>query len=228
MADSLSMAFLVLLERLSPVKRAVFLQREVFQFGYDEIADIIGKSEANCRQIFARSRRHIGAGRPRFCASPEERDSLARDFFAAAETGDVEGLVRLLVTDVVFYGDGGGKAAAVREPIHGRGRVGHLLLGLLAWAKQRELRMRPAAINGQPGAMLVDSDERLVSVVCLEVHQRAIRAIRSVVNPDKLRHLGAVSDLARLPRGEASPARCSSLRRCWLPPRLSPVARGRP
>ncbi len=204
-ADSLSMAFLVLLERLSPVERAVFLLREVFQFGYDEVADIVGKSEVNCRQIFARARRHIDAGRPRFEASQAERDSLAREFLAAAERGDVQGLVRLLGNDVVFYGDGGGKATAVREPIQGRDRVGRLLLGLLAWAKQRELRVRPAAVNGQPGAMTLDSEDRVVNVVCLDIHDGAIQAIRSVANPDKLRHVGPVSDLGRLAATNASP-----------------------
>ena len=200
MAETLSMAFLVLLESLSPIERAVFLLREVFGFGYDEIAGIVDKSEDNCRQILARARRHIDARRPRFEASPDKRDSLARKFFAAADRGDVDGLVQLLATDVAFYGDGGGKATAVREPVHGRDRVGRLLAGLLAWAEQREVRIRPVQVNGQPGAMLLDSEERLVGVVSLEVSNGSIQAIRSVVNPDKLRHLGPVSDLGRLGR----------------------------
>ena len=202
MAESLSMAFLVLLESLSPVERAVFLLREVFQFGYDEIAGIVDKSEANCRQIFARARRHIDDRRPRFEASQEKRDSLARQFFTAAKRGDVDALVQLLAADVSFYGDGGGKATAVGEPIYGRDRVGRLLVGLLAWAKQREVRVRPIAVNRQPGAMLVDSEGSLVSVVCLDVHNGAIQAIRSVVNPDKLRHLGPVSEVSRVARQE--------------------------
>ena len=200
MAETLSMAFLILLESLSPLERAVFLLREVFGFGYDEIAGIVDKSEDNCRQILARARRHIDARRPRFEASPDKRDSLARKFFAAAGRGDVDGLVQLLATDVAFYGDGGGKATAVRQPVDGRDRVGRLIARLLAWAEQREVRIRPVQVNRQPGAMLLDSEERLVGVVSLEVSNGSIQAIRSVVNPDKLRHLGPVSNLGRLGR----------------------------
>ena len=128
-ADSLSMAFLVLLESLSPVERAVFLLREVFEYGYDEIARVIGKTEDNCRQIAVRARRQVDAKRPRFEASRKRREELARRFFDAVGEGDTEGLIGLLAADVVAYGDGGGKAPAFPRPIYGRDRVARLLLG---------------------------------------------------------------------------------------------------
>src|SRR5437870_11848500 len=122
-ADSLSLAFLVLLESLTPVERAVFLLREVFDYGYGEIAAILGKSEDNCRQLAVRARRHVEARKPRFEASRRRREELARRFFAAAEQGDTEGLVGLLAADAVAYGDGGGRALAFPHPVHGRERV---------------------------------------------------------------------------------------------------------
>src|SRR5207302_4404946 len=128
-ADSLSMAFLVLLETLSPVERAVFLLREVFDYDYHEIATIVGKSEANCRQLALRSRRQLEAKKPRFEASRKRREELSRRFFEAAANGDTEGLISLLAADVVLYGDGGGKAVALPRPVFGRERVTRLLLG---------------------------------------------------------------------------------------------------
>src|SRR5437870_6164151 len=122
-ADSLSLAFLVLLETLTPLQRAVFLLREVFDYGYGEIAAILGKSEDNCRQLAVRARRHVEARKPRFEASRRRREELARRFFAAAEQGDTEGLVGLLAADAVAYGDGGGRALAFPHPVHGRERV---------------------------------------------------------------------------------------------------------
>src|SRR6266540_2198000 len=180
MAESLSMAFLVLLESLSPVERAVFLLREVFEYGYDEIAQIVDKSEANCRQIFARARRHIEASRPRFEPSSGERDELARRFFAACEQGDMDGLLKLLTADVSFVGDGGGKAQAFPEPLGGR--------------------VRPIQVNGQPGGIGLDAKGQVINVIALDIAEGRVRGIRSVVNPDKLGHLGPVSDVARLTR----------------------------
>jgi RNA polymerase sigma-70 factor (ECF subfamily) len=200
MADSLSMAFLIVLESLSPVERAVFLLREVFEYGYDEIAQIVRKSEANCRQIFARARRRIEAGAPRFEPSKGERDELARRFFAACEQGDMDGLVDLLTADAVFVGDGGGKAQAFKEPIYGRDRIGRLLLGLFARAAHLGARVRPVEVNGQPGAVGLDAEGRVINVIALDIADGRIQAVRSVVNPDKLGHLGPVSDVARLPR----------------------------
>jgi RNA polymerase sigma-70 factor, ECF subfamily len=197
-ADSLSMAFLVLLERLSPVERAVFLLHEVFGYPYAEIAGLVGKSEENCRQVAARARRHVEAGRPRFEPSRRQREELASRFFAAVEQGDTEGLVGLLAADAVMYADGGGKAPARAAPLHGALPVARLLLGLARQARVLGLRTRAAEVNGQPGAMAYDPDGRLVTVLCLEIADGRVNTVRAVVNPDKLRHLGPVGDLRQL------------------------------
>ena len=204
MADSLSMAFLILLESLSPAERAVFLLREVFEYGYDEIAQIVDKSEANCRQIFTRARRRVDTSPPRFEPSKRERDELARRFFAACQEGDMDGLVDLLTADAAFIGDGGGKAQAFREPIRGAERVGRLLLGLFARGAHLGARIRPVEVNGQPGATGLDAEGRVVNVFVLDIANGQVQAVRSVVNPDKLSHLGPVSDVARLPRDAQS------------------------
>jgi RNA polymerase sigma-70 factor, ECF subfamily len=206
-ADSLSMAFLVLLERLSPVERAVFLLHEVFGFGYAEIAGLVGKSEDNCRQLAARARRHLQARRPRFEASRRQREQLARRFFAAVEQGDTEGLVGLLAADAVMYADGGGKAPALAAPLHGGQRVARFLLGLARQARVIGVHLRPAQVNGQPGAMAYDRDGRLVTVLCLEIADGRVQTVRSIVNPDKLRHLGPVGDLVGLLRGRDASGR---------------------
>jgi RNA polymerase sigma-70 factor (ECF subfamily) len=198
-AESLSMAFLLVLETLSPVERAVFLLREVFDYEYDEISKIVGKGEENCRQLFARAKRHIDAGRPRFETSPEKRDELARRFFTACETGKIDDLVQLLAADVTFYGDSGGKATAIRQPVMGREHVARLLHGFLAKGWRIRVQLRFATVNGQPGALILDSQDRLINVIALDIWDGAVQAIRSVVNPDKLRHLGPLSDAARLP-----------------------------
>jgi RNA polymerase sigma-70 factor (ECF subfamily) len=189
-ADSLSMAFLVLLENLTPVERAVFLLREVFEYGYDEIASMIGKSEDNCRQIAVRARRRIEDGRPRFEASRRRREELARRFFAAAEEGDSEALIRMLAADVVAYGDGGGKAPAFPRPVHGRENVGRLLAALSdRRGRLPFVRWRHAEINGQPGAVFTDEQDAPVLIVTLDIADDQIQTIRAVANPDKLRHL---------------------------------------
>src|SRR6266545_2769541 len=182
------------------VERAVFLLREVFEYGYDEIAQIVDKSEANCRQIFARARRHIEASRPRFEPSSGERDELARRFFAACEQGDMDGLLKLLTADVSFVGDGGGKAQAFPEPLAGRERIARLLLGLFTRAEQLGARVRPIQVNGQPGGIGLDAKGQVINVIALDIAEGRVRGIRSVVNPDKLGHLGPVSDVARLTR----------------------------
>jgi len=206
MAESLSMAFLVILEALSPVERAVFLLREVFDYGYDEIASIVDKTEDNCRQIFARAKRHIDAGKPRFEASPEKRDDLAGRFFAACQSGDLEGLVRVLAADAVFHGDGGGKAAAVVNTVRGRERVVRLVNGLFTKGKLAGVRVHRVMVNGQEGAMIFDAHDRLINVMAVDIAEGVVQSVRSVVNPEKLGHLGPLSDLARLPvrarRGE--------------------------
>jgi len=192
-ADSLSLAFLVLLESLTPVERAVFLLREVFDYGYGEIASIVGKSEANCRQLVARARRQIGDRKPRFETSRQRREELARRFFAATAEGDTEALIRLLAADVVAYGDGGGKAPAFPRPVYGRERVTRLLIGIGDRAKLLEISvMRPAEINGQPGAVFLNAEGRTVLVVSLDIADDLVQTVRAVSNPDKLRHLDAV------------------------------------
>jgi RNA polymerase sigma-70 factor (ECF subfamily) len=188
-ADSLSLAFLVLLENLGPIERAVFLLREVFDYGYDEIAEIVGKSEDNCRQIATRARRQIETKKPRFEASRKKRDELARRFFAAVTAGDQEGLVSLLAADVVAYGDGGGKAPAIPRPVYGQEKVARLFL------RARGLdvvSIRYANVNGQPGAMLLDPDGKPVVVVSLDIADGLIQTVHAVSNPDKLRHLDPI------------------------------------
>jgi RNA polymerase sigma-70 factor (ECF subfamily) len=195
-ADSLSMAFLVLLETLGPVERAVFLLREVFDYGYDEIAAIVGKNEDNCRQIGVRARRQIEAKKPRFEASRKKREELSRRFFDAVVAGDTEGLIRLLAADVVAYGDGGGKARAFPRPIYGREKVARLLRGKrLAVAS-----INHVDVNGQPGALLLDSDGRLLAVVALDIADGLVQTVRAVSNPDKLRRLDRTELSAKLGR----------------------------
>jgi RNA polymerase sigma-70 factor (ECF subfamily) len=189
-ADSLSMAFLVLLENLTPVERAVFLLREVFEYGYDEIASMIGKTEDNCRQIAVRARRRIEDGKPRFEASRRRREELARRFFSAAEEGDSEALLEMLAADVVAYGDGGGKAPAFPHPVHGRAPVGRLLTALRDRRDRLPfVRWRNAEINGQPGAVFSDEQGATVLIVVLDIADDQVQTIRAVANPDKLRHL---------------------------------------
>src|SRR5436190_22193172 len=168
-ADSLSMAFLVLLESLTPVERAVFLLREVFDYGYGEIAKIVERSEANCRQLSVRARRHIDDGRPRFEASRQQRDELAKRFLAAAQQGDAQSLIELLAADVVVYGDGGGKAPSWPQPIYGRERVAKLMAGTFAQARRLGASVQPTQLNGQPGLVFVDDEGRIGAVMSLEI-----------------------------------------------------------
>lgn len=205
-AESISMAFLLVLERLSPVERAAFLLHDVFGYDYAEIALVIGKGEANTRQIATRARRHVQSERPRFDASPEERERLAGRFFAALQEGDLTGLVAVLAADVVVYGDGGGKAPQWAAPIVGPERVARLFAGLGQQMREHGLRLERRSINGQPGVLVRDPDGRLTNVFCVDVSGGTVRAIRSVINPDKLRHLGRVADVRALARqGPARP-----------------------
>ena len=197
-ADTLSLAFLVLLESLSPVERAVFLLREVFGYEYAKIAEFVGKSEDNCRQLAARARRHVEERKPRFEASRREREELARRFFEAAEEGDTEGLLGLLSADVVLYGDGGGKVAAVPYPLYGRERVGKVLLGFGRQMRQFGLTTRPVEVNGQPGIVVLDPEGRLVYVSTLDIAGGQVQSVRSILNPDKLGHLAPLAELPRL------------------------------
>lgn len=197
-ADTLSMAFLVLLERLSPVERAVFLLHDVFGYGYDEIAEIVGKTEANCRQLAVRARRHVEAERPRFEASRRQRDELAERFFAAVTDGDMDGLVELLADDVVVYGDGGGKGPSWLRPIVGPDRVARLLIGSARQFVTAGVEIRRRQVNGQPGAVVVDAEGRLISVFALDIAEGVVQTVRSVINPEKLGHLAPLADVRAL------------------------------
>jgi RNA polymerase sigma-70 factor (ECF subfamily) len=206
MADSLSLAFLVLLESLSPEQRAVFLLHDVFDYGYGEVAEIVGKSEDNARQLAARARRHVEEGKPRFEASREERDELAHRFFAAARDGEVDALETLLADDVVLQGDGGGKVPALARALHGSVRVARTLVAWMrAGAKITGASLREVDVNGQPGALMLAADGRLIGVMALEIADGRIQGVKSIVNPDKLRHLGHAGDLGEaLGRGSSA------------------------
>jgi RNA polymerase sigma-70 factor (ECF subfamily) len=189
-ADSLSMAFLVLLESLGPIERAVFLLREVFDYGYDEIASVVGKSEQNCRQIAVRARRQVEAKKPRFEASRARREELSRRFFEAVGKGDTQGLVRLLAADVVAYADGGGKAVAFPRPVYGAERVARVLIGRAAQGERLGVSgIRIVEINGHPGAMFIGADGRALSVITLDIADGLVQAVRGISNPEKLRHV---------------------------------------
>jgi RNA polymerase sigma-70 factor, ECF subfamily len=190
-ADTLSLALLVVLESLSPVERAVFLLREVFDYGYGEIAEIVDKSEDNCRQLAVRARRHVDARRPRFEPSREQREELARRFFAAVEEGETEPLVELLAADVAFYGDGGGKAPAIGKPMFGRDRVASLLLGFSRVAARQGATVQRVEVNGQPGALALNADGSLIAVMALDIVDGTIAAIHSIPNPDKIAHISS-------------------------------------
>jgi RNA polymerase sigma-70 factor (TIGR02957 family) len=197
-SDSLSMAFLVLLESLSPPERAVFLLREVFGYGYPEIADVTGKTEAACRQIFARARRHIDEGRPRFETSRAEGEELTSLFLAAARGGDISRLIQKLAPDVLFYGDNGGVGGITfAAPVTGRDRVAEILRFVLGRTMELGASLEAAWVNGQSGLVASDADGGLIAVIALEVLDGQVQAIRAVANPDKLRHLGPVSQTWR-------------------------------
>jgi RNA polymerase sigma-70 factor (ECF subfamily) len=201
-ADSLSLAFLVLLETLSPVQRAVFLLHDVFDYGYREIATIVGKSEQNCRQLAARARRQIDERRPRFETSREQRDELARRFFEAIDHGDTDGLVALLAADAAIYGDGGGKAPSWPRPIFGQRQVAELLATIGGRIRLLGIRRRSVYVNGQPGAVFLDPDGGVINVMSLDIAEGVVQTVRSVVNPEKLGHLGEVGDLGALLRAQ--------------------------
>jgi RNA polymerase sigma-70 factor (TIGR02957 family) len=201
-ADSLSLAFLVLLESLSPEQRAAYLLRDVFDEPYDRIAEIVGTNEQNARQLASRARRQLQEQRPRYEATREQREELATRFFAATEEGDLEGLEELLAHDVVLHGDGGGKAPAAKRAVHGRAKVARALMGgLRAATRFGGITIRREEVNGQPGALVFDREGKLISVMSLDVAEGQIQGVSAIVNPDKLRHLGPpVGDLGALMR----------------------------
>jgi RNA polymerase sigma-70 factor (TIGR02957 family) len=201
-ADSLSLAMLVLLESLSPEQRAVLLLHDVFDYRYPEIAEIVGKSEDNVRQLATRARRHVEQRRPRFQTTREQRAELAARFFAAAEHGDLAGLEALLAHEVELTADGGGKVPALARSLRGRSRVARALIdySLRRAALIPRMQIRPTEINGSPGALYLDAQQRLIVVVALEVADGQITSIKSIVNPEKLAHLGPTADLVSLLR----------------------------
>jgi RNA polymerase sigma-70 factor (ECF subfamily) len=214
MADSLSLAMLVLLESLSPEQRAVLLLHDVFDYRYSEVSAVVGKSEDNVRQLASRARQHVQRRRPRVRTTRDQRDELARRFFAAAEQGDLGGLEALLAHDVVLTGDGGGKVPALARSLHGRNRVARTLLN---WTRLGSripgASLRPVEVNGGPGALLLDGLQRVIGVWALEILDGQIQTISSIVNPDKLTHLGSVADLGSLLASRGSDGGGAAVRR---------------
>jgi RNA polymerase sigma-70 factor (ECF subfamily) len=200
LADSLSMAALLLLERLSPEQRAVFVLHDVFSFPFGEIAEVLGKSDAACRQLASRARRLMQDGRPRFDVDRREREELAARFFDAMTAGDVDALRQLLAADVEVYGDGGGKAPQWMRVIVGVDNVARMFAGLGQRFAGSRLRVELHEVNGQPGAVLRDREDRVINVIALDVRDGRIQVVRSVINPEKLRHIGPVADAWALMR----------------------------
>jgi RNA polymerase sigma-70 factor, ECF subfamily len=194
LADSVSMAALLLLERLTPLERAVFVLREVFGFGFPEVAAAVGRSEVACRQLAVRARRHMEVGRPRFEADRKEREELAARFFDALRDGDVDGLRELLAADVQLVGDGGGKAPAFPRSVFGADNVARVLASIFPLLPRIDASMQPRELNGQPGAILRDRNDKVLGTMTLDVLGGQIHTIRAVANPDKLRHIGPVAD----------------------------------
>jgi RNA polymerase sigma-70 factor (ECF subfamily) len=194
LADSLSTAALLLLERLSPLERAVFVLRDVFGFEFGEIASAVGRSEAACRQLAVRARHHMDDGRPRFEADRAERDILAARFFDALRDGNVEQLGQLLAADVQAIGDSGGKAPALAKSVTGADNVARVLASIFPRLTAIDATMQPCQINGQPGAIVHDRDGKVINTFTIDVLGGQIQAIRFVLSPDKLAHLGPVAD----------------------------------
>jgi RNA polymerase sigma-70 factor (ECF subfamily) len=195
LADSVSMAALLLLERLTPLERAVFVLREVFGFGFPEVASAVGRSQASCRQLAMRARRHMDTGRPRFEADRRVADELAARFFDALRDGDLEGLRELLAADVQLIGDSGGKAPQWGNGITvGADNVARLLASMFPAFIRSGGMLEPHQVNGRPGAIFRDHDTHVFCTWTLEVLDGQVQKIRAVLNPDKLGHMGPVAD----------------------------------
>jgi RNA polymerase sigma-70 factor, ECF subfamily len=194
--ETISLAFLALLERLTPEERAVLVLREAFDYGYDEIGAVLDKRPDACRQLLSRARRRLEGGRPRFAPDPAEREALAGRFLAAARVGDLDGLVALLAPDAVLVGDGGGKARSISRPLVGGPAVARALLNFARQGEALGIALGPALVNGQPGVRALAPDGTLVSVLAIDVAAGRVARLHSILNPDKLRHLGPLSDLA--------------------------------
>lgn len=192
LADSLSQALLVALERLTPVERAAFLLRDVFDYDYGQIAPIIDRTEANARQLVTRARKHVEAGRPRFDADEQARDRLFEQFLQAVDDGDLGGLESMLAEDVVLWGDGGGKVLSARIPVEGLANVARFLVHSTRWRRKHgtDLSSEVVLVNGQPGQVLRSEDGAVFAVVSVDISGGRITAIRMMRNPDKLGHVG--------------------------------------
>jgi RNA polymerase sigma-70 factor (ECF subfamily) len=197
LSESLSIAYLVALEQLSATERAVILLHDVFGYGLHEIAAMVDRSEAGCRQMAAQARRRLEPERPRLDRDTGRRMQIADEFLTAFYVGDLDALLHLVSEDAVFVGDGGGKAPALPEPVHGRDRVVHLVRAYANQDRRLNLRFEPALVNGQPGAVVRDLDGLVVTVLGFDIVDGLVQTIRSIVNPDKIGHLGAVSPLIR-------------------------------
>ena len=179
----------------------MLLLHDVFDYPYTQIAEIVGKSEDNVRQLATRARRHVEQRRPRFQTTGEQGDELTRRFFAAAEQGDLAGLETLLAHDVELTGDGGGKAPALARTLRGRSRVARTVINWFRLgARLPGASFRPVEVNGSPGALYLDAQQRLIGVMALDIAGGQIRGISSIVNPDKLTHLGPLADVTSLLR----------------------------
>jgi RNA polymerase sigma-70 factor, ECF subfamily len=197
--ETVSLAFLVALERLTPDERAVLVLREAFDYGFDEIAEVVGKDPSNCRQILSRARRRVADDRRRFDPDPGESRALALRFLEAAREGDMDGLVAMLASDAVLVGDGGGKARSIAAPMVGAAQVGRALATFYRMGEDWGVTLRPAVVNGGPGFRSFDAEGRLVNVVGLDVEDGVITRVHSMLNPDKLGHLGPLSDIGLRP-----------------------------
>ncbi|HTK07641.1 MAG TPA: RNA polymerase sigma-70 factor [Ktedonobacteraceae bacterium] len=191
LSEALSVAFLHLLEHLSPLERAVFLLRQVFDYEYAEIAAIVQKSEDNCRQIVRRARQHLGANRSLYHASREQQDNILHQFIRACTNGDMDGLLALLADDIVTYADSGGKALAARNPIYGTDKVARYFLGIVRKVPDN-YNFRIASINNQSGIIGYTNGAPYV-IVTLDIVDGSIREIDVITNPDKLHGVPALS-----------------------------------
>lgn len=207
LADSVSMAALLLLERLSPLERAVFVLHEVFGFPFADIATAVDRSESACRQLAVRARRHMEEGRPRFEADRREHEELAARFVEAFREGDVDGLRELLAADVQMIGDGGGKAPAFARPVSGLENVTRVFDSFAAMLPAANLIIEPHEVNRQPGMIVRDPDRKVLTVMAIDVADGRIQTVRAVVNPDKLAHLGPVADAWAIHRSLAEERR---------------------
>ena len=187
LSESLSMAFLVVLESLNPVERAIFLLHEVFDYDFATIAGIVGKSEANCRQIASRARHRVDQKRPRFEVSSDQQTRVLEEFMNTVTNGDIHGLMAVLDDDVTWWSDGGGMPRTAKKPIHGAEKVARFALNLVRLAPEG-IVTKPAEINGAPGLILY-LDDKPYSTISFDIVGNQIVTIRAVVNPDKLRSL---------------------------------------